>query len=1329
VFLPGISEELTMSVTYKLIPLPLHATNTQASPKTFDVRIISSLEFSAGVVTTGEIAAAVAGHPVLGQPVNQPIEALAVEFGTWANAGRPLTGIAGIGVTLTYSGAKELTALRDTLRNYLVRQTNVAVSAVLHDSRFDALLENQFVDVAQVHDDLFLVQADFQARAAENFGLGADFVARKFSSDHQSYDKAKWLNAYVTASVLEAIFNSSNAVESFSDDTEVRSAVRRLRLGVAKIQGRMEDTSSLASYLGSTALRTSTSAGDTTVSVADPNVAVHAAFKNSLISEQCGFVTKWRANADQPIIGDHVLLVQSTSFAGAADQIVLHPTAFRRLSHTHPLSFSDIAQAGQQVRTTNAALAYLNDASGQPRYRATAINAETAVVQNTILQFNNSISNAVAANWQAGEDFADPRDDRPPQLLMDEYHGANELECSGLTISAPTSDLITPSPLGASNRETLWPCMFLEDFWIGYRLDLSDSPQHALRSVHQQTQEITVLATGSKFHGAAEDFFAKEQPTQSPATNSTEIARYIGMSSAQARDFQRFLGTYKEPSRLPQTPFEVKVTGYSGATPLLFGHDYRYRLRNVFVGGISLAPEEADALSSLSGYVQNVPFYRARSYRAGELISNSFDKADSAKRSIFLTAESPRAHVWIVPTPVDMDTARYHGIFLRKKSEEQRHSRRAFIQDIHKHFRGRPTNLQYFFDPDVAEISIRVVVLNGDPDDVAHAFTFHHGAYCELVRHLRLPPVEVRYGQNGKWESFQPIEIILSASSDRHPRIVKQGRRVTIKVPPSADMEISFLPTVADSELRRTAAYAASSAQARFRTRARFISGGSPVPAMAEQRLRVFHCQKAPSATPFFGGWSAGYSTDQGPVFVADRAPLKETSELRGYIQVDAASSGQLRLEATWTDIDDNPRHDRAVSVPGTAATVPRSIVFDKLTPPSGASEARAALSGVGLFAAAANLTNAFGVQCAENKVFLGAPPDQASPQAGRPCILNFADSRRKQASVTAVSVGRYKSHFKSAPVARFERRSERILVDVPASMRLPAPNISHVVPLSREIKKNESTVSTTQRRYAMRIYVRRPWFLSGPGERLAIACHAGTATQTPVASLDKFVTQWGEDPIERPRRDVTRNAPRASDFRRPDHLIDSALDGTFYPKRSIEGTAEVVYRDNLTIAGADLQQRTLSVASFGLRRDLSTDLWFCDVSVTGEFTGWCGLALYRHQPHSHDDFQLSEVPAWVYGAVLHGEQIAWIRREGKLRVTVGPVFDADVSFELDPIDYDRGISRNLVGPSVTRVPLQRFTVNGQDFLEATVHTTNKWSLVKRRFGSEVASLPLSEDV
>src|SRR5262249_27791684 len=107
-----------------------------------------------------------------------------------------------------------------------------------------------------------------------------------------------------------------------------------------------------------------------------------------------------------------------------------------------------------------------------------------------------------------------------------------------------------------------------------------------------------------------------------------------------------------------------------------------------------------------------------------------------------------------------------------------------------------------------------------------------------------------------------------------------------------------------------------------------------------------------------------------------------------------------------------------------------------------------------------------------------------------------------------------------------------------------------------------------------------------------------------------------------------------------------------------------------------------------------------------------------------------SVTAAWVYGAILHGEQIAWITREGKLQVTIGPVFDPNVSFELDSAEYHGGISStNLTGGTAARVPLQKYIANGQIFFEGIVRADDiRWNLVKRRFGSEVASIDLTSE-
>ncbi|SAL33374.1 hypothetical protein AWB70_02212 [Caballeronia cordobensis] len=1317
-----------MQVAYRITPIPLDSSNPEQRPLRFDVRLVTVPEFSEGTVTRADMMNALAAHPVLGRSADQPIDAVAVPLAEWIASGRPAAVTNGIAISLKYSGAKPFEALREVLDSYLERPADLAVSPVHHDSRFDKLREQDFVDLNRLHDDLWLLRTHIYASVTERLAF-----TTSISAGPSSFDKARWVNNYVQSTALEVVFGDSYGVRLFAN-SPVSAAAARLKDGVKKIQDRLASSdAAVRAFVASHGLRRTSEKGDVTVSVSDPNVAIHAALKNALLSETCGISTSWHAVSAQPVTGDHVLFLQGKSFAQTSHPLVLHSTAFRRMGHTHPVSFVDISQPGKRTRTTNSALACLNDEQGNPRYRATAINAEVAIIQGTVLQFNNSLSNtAQPSPQQTGSDFTDVLDQRPPQLLSDEHRGVNEPECAGLTISAPTADLITPAALNNPQREALWPCLFLEDLWTGFRLDLTDSAEVRFSSVHHQVQEITLTGSSRKIKGPVEDVYEREQTAASPSARSTEIIRYVGMSSGQARDYLRFLGTEKRISPLADAPFLINVTDYSSATALRFGRLYCYRLRNVLMGGISLSAADADSLSRTDSFVQCCPFFRARAYKAGELVSANFSNSNDASRSIFLTPDAPDASVWVVPTPINMDTARYHGIFLSQKSEPARNAHRQFVQNVSHYFRRRPSDdLQYFFDPDVAAISVQVTVLNGDPDSTSQEFTYERDTFCELTPHMHLSPVRVEYGRVGRWEEFRPIELRFSISSGTHVEVTKHGRTVRIVAPVSAELEITILPELGKDQLRQTASYAASSAQLKLRATPSLADAASIVPAVAEQKLQVTHCAKAPTMRPFFGGMPVRFSPKGETVTVAERSRFKETADLPGYIQVDAASAGQVWLEAEWSDIEDRPWQDRPALTSARANSTPRSILFDKHSPPSASLMARVAMSSASLFMqSVGGVQSSFGFQCAENKIFLLNPPQPQSQQPssalGRPCTLNFVDGRRKRANVTAVTSSRYKAQFKPGPASAFQSKSERILVDVPASMMLPAPDISHVVPISHDFVRLGGGTRRTQRIYAMRIYVRPPWLVSGPGERLAVGCRSGAAAGGPVSSLDKFVTQWGEDPIERPHLDVAREPPRMTDFQVPENGNTEPLDATFYPQRSIEGANEVLYLDNLSVADASLAQRTISVASFALRRDPTTKLWFCDVRVAGGFLGWCGLALYRHQPHSHEDLQLSATPAWVYGAILHGEQIVWVRGVGMLHVTVGPVFDRNTSFELDRTSYHNDVTRDLTRAAGTRVTLQQYESGRATYFEGIVKTADgPWSLIKRRFGSEVASISL----
>jgi hypothetical protein len=173
-----------------------------------------------------------------------------------------------------------------------------------------------------------------------------------------------------------------------------------------------------------------------------------------------------------------------------------------------------------------------------------------------------------------------------------------------------------------------------------------------------------------------------------------------------------------------------------------------------------------------------------------------------------------------------------------------------------------------------------------------------------------------------------------------------------------------------------------------------------------------------------------------------------------------------------------------------------------------------------------------------------------------------------------------------------------------------------------------------------------------------------------------------------------------------------------------------VIYRDGLDLAARDSKnpKRSLSVASYALQYDDRQRLWYTDVRIRGEFFGWCGMALYRHQPGALLGRELSETSAWVYAAILYGEPVAWVERDGNLHLTIGPVHDPYVTFELDSLAYEDGVSRNLIGLQRDNQILKSYVVDKAKYFEAVIPSKNfGWGLLKKRFGFAIASSGLRQ--
>lgn len=1350
-----------MAARYEFICIPLDARPQSVARNTFELTIVTHLQFTPQTVIDPQaVQRAALAHPLLAGPDEASLVGYIWDYSLWS-AQRALDVARATRVTLRPLGPGTRRDMRAMLVAYLTGgSAPITTSNVDHDDRPERLPTDHFVSVTKAADEFRLlthalhlsalrsIDQVLQARTAVGTLMQSrqHQMASMDSVPTVSLPLARWVQGAAHSAVLESLSADAPSVNIQAALGAQASLVSGLRTAAGRVRRRLSapaDDSAPACDPGQ--LNRVAPGQPQAVDPGDPNVAIQAALKTPLLASACGLVTRWAVECPVAIDGNRDYVIQLEQDTLAVDSSALielapsTPTVFRRSLGTHPSAFADVGRS----ETGNGLLAHLNEADGTPRYRASSINTETQIVKDLILQSNNTLG--TGNNPDA------------PRILSREQFGQSEPETSGLTFAAPEEDLVLPATLRAFStpdaRKQNLPCLFLDDLWIGYRLDVKNETKSAFASVHRTQQRIVLRRSGTSLSGWSEDYFEREQlDDASLGHSSTDIGAFTGLSTGQAQDLLRLLGTSPGVVTRANQPFDVETIGYSPTERLLFGHVYKYRLRNVFLGGVSCDTTDRNLETFPAAHEQRVPFFRARALRAGEVLyalpADATQAADG--QPIVLTHKRRTATVALVPSPLNIDASRFHGVFLMHANESEAHRARKHVADLGKFFGSvPPKELNYFYDPDVHGVVVRATLVNGDDGAPPEDLVYVESSFCRVSAHVHLDPIAQEYGPRGEWQRFRPIVVTFRTSNGRSPRIRRRRTSgnpgIEVSVPAGCELHLSFRPLVESNDTRRSAAHVASSAQlVQFEALAQLgLDGGLPTPAIAEQTLRVVYATEQPRATPTFVALPPravpSANVEETPA-IAKRAVDSEYAQIVGRIELDAASTKEVRLEAKWSDINDDPAQPMFSLQAGQASMSPKSIAFRPYEPArpsadlframflSTDAQGLPALANFRVGSTQYGFIDQFGLQCSEDKVFLGHAPFSDAPEdaTGR---INFGDQRRKLASVEAVALSRFGIYF---PAARsIERRSSGTIVDVPSGVRMSAPQVDHVVPLRWADVARRTNGAQRSATYGLRVYVRRPCFSSGPGERVAIGCAVeARATGRADGHVDKYVTQWGEDPIERAGLRSTMRMPRASDFVAP----SAAEPGTdevaaeLYPSGAIGGRAPVIYSDNIAVAPPDGgTTRNISVASYLMRFDSRKRLWFFDVFVGSEFFGWCGLALYRHQPHSLHLRELSPSCQWVYAAVLYGEPVAWVKKADVLSVTVGPVFDANLSFELDSLRYRGGVSDDVRSAARSTTRLQSYRVGNASYFEASVRGDERdWELVKRRFGRLIGSLPLS---
>ncbi len=1301
-----------MKATYSVRALPLGAVERTPAAVTFEIKLLCQLTLD-GPPQPAELQAAIERHPVLSLPGNVSLHGTVLRYSDWQAGRRGNDAILGRCVLST---GDPLPQRRRALAE-LVGLENVqpSVQPIVHSKDFDMLEREDFVDVTAAMDEVRALTLGLHSFALAGLKLAVPSTPTSPIRAAQ-LERAKWIGNCVQSAVLDLVAGRRGA-ESLLMERQAMS--RAISQGIAAAGEKIERRSRGRG-------RQRMAARSPVPEPNDLNALLQSSLKSELISRLCGFVTTWRATCHAPLPEEEALVLELAALPVVSNGTVtvepMIPTAFFCASHAHPAAFRDL-KAGRRRQTGFAWLSDDDIAPTLARYRATSISAEHQFTKQILVQASNSLGRPMSAQRNPSA-FSDGLTyTRGPDQLRNEAHSVPDAETSGVTFSAPVEDLVTPAELKAESPEDRMrklPCLFLEDLWVGYRLDLRQRNRGRFSSTHLIRQTVR-MQSGQVFAGDSEDQFDREQE-QDPKYeySSTDLKVYRGLSDPQSRDYLLAAGLAEEElSVAPNAFYSSSVRATATATPLTFGQEYDYRLRLVFTGGCSL---RADGNSEGTRYTQTFPFYRCASLQAGELWLPPQGRADNGgvPETLYVTDAHPHIEFALMPKHLDLESARFHGMLFRDRTEPTRFAGRRIIRDFSGALPSAPATVDYFCDPDVYGVVVTARILNGaEPAPTVGSDTVD-GANCDLVVHDFLGPLTALYGEPGAWETFRPIWISIVAREGQPPSLETKGllrgcRHVELCLPGAVQAELSFIPLYAPGLEWRHAVNVASSSQS--------LSSGRVepmlVPTVATLTLRAAHaigtCRRPPELEALDRGGSRPRRSDA-PSPCRRTAARPSVATLSANVAVDAASSKLMWCEATWSDILDTSALGSAYRMrPGKANSPGINLVFKRKEPPTP--------SSAGLLKAIDDPSNAmslFDLQAAQSRVFLG----QEAPAAGaRVDEFDLPDERRRLLEVRCVASPRFgevPGVMNTGPCA-----SSPKWFDVPSAMRMTPLQAAYALPMKRLVRQGPRRSAA----FGMRIYLHADMFESGVAERVAIGCWPeSTVAGGPLLEVPKYVTQWGEDPLSRAQLAVTTRMPRASDFvlLQDDSKIGERLDRTLYPPHIVGGAGGVIYRDSVALPTLGSAIPRLSLASFAVRFDSRQRLWYFDVAVEAEFFGWCGLALYRHQPHALEGFEVSSTAAWIYACTLYEEPFTVTRIGTALRIVVGPVYDKTVSFALDPTEFVNGVSENLAAANGSPTNLAQRRVGHASYYEGQVPaSTSNVSLVKLRCGYPVQSRPV----
>jgi hypothetical protein len=695
----------------------------------------------------------------------------------------------------------------------------------------------------------------------------------------------------------------------------------------------------------------------------------------------------------------------------------------------------------------------------------------------------------------------------------------------------------------ASTAGLLGSPLTADNLISGYRVDIFDDHTQQWRSLCRRRMQYSVgdVQIGTADAGLLDEGSVRVDSVTTGADDDSlyvhqAIARWDGWSLVGSRPER-----IADPIITPPQPFTVAQTHDPGSLPRLrFGRNYRLRVRLADIAGGGLQLEEPgidEQQSQLFTHRRFEPIAApellpTRPYLDGEsqaqLVIRS-DRATSATAYAAAHGYRPDDQRYLFAPKAALDLAIQHGDFDAALGAAQAGTVDQYfalatradrdqgdITGAQLHDDATPSGgghyivpethvtLPWLPDPACSQMALNLRPRAIDPDTGQPAIS--SGFDDDHHQHRWI----------GRWPDYAPIALKLVAGEPGCAATMDTASptpTLTIALGPAeqATMDVVSCPRSDGIDALGVAMWAGAKPDDSTDPVTTAVLHGRARTVTPPHTITVVHAVQRPLIDP--GGKFVG-SRQTG-----DTDAVLRTTELQLHI----ASTGRIDVHAEWTDLDDN------VSQP-------------------------------------APTSNSFATHVGSYDVAYDRA-DKALPTITQ----TFADTRRRQVTHSVTAISRYRDYFGHITSAQPDACTVAALLaqtDIPSSMRPPAPRLRYAIPAFGWTRDNSGGVHrSTRSGGAVRVYLERPWFVTGVDEALAVIVSAGfDAPHLSVA---------GQDPVH------ATSAPQSP--LQADHVIAPGTAQTTLPE-STTVTAmiyPVTFDEQMNCWTADLDLSRLADTSY----------------------------------------------------------------------------------------------------------------------------------------------------